>query len=56
MTQVEFTLEPVSQGTRLTVSESGFDRIPAERRNEVLRMNEGGWTVQCENIRKHLDG
>lgn len=55
MTQVEFHLEPVSQGTRLTVSESGFDLIPAARRNEAYRMNEGGWAVQCENIRKHLE-
>jgi uncharacterized protein YndB with AHSA1/START domain len=55
MTQVEFKLEPVSQGTRLTVSESGFDLIPAARRKEAYRMNEGGWAVQCENIRKHLD-
>jgi len=55
MTQVEFKLEPVSQGTRLTVSESGFDLIPAARRNEAFRMNEGGWAVQCENLRKHVD-
>ena len=55
MTQVEFKLEQVAQGTRLTVSESGFDLIPAARRNEAFRMNDGGWTVQCENIRKHLD-
>ena len=55
MTQVEFKLEPVSQGTRLTVSESGFELIPAARRNEAFRMNEGGWAVQCENLRKHVD-
>jgi uncharacterized protein YndB with AHSA1/START domain len=55
MTQVEFKLEPVAQGTRLSVSESGFDLIPAKRRNEAFRMNEGGWAVQCENIRKHVD-
>lgn len=55
MTQVEFKLEPVSQGTRLTVSESGFDLIPAARRNEAYRMNEGGWAVQCDNLRKHLE-
>ena len=54
-TLVEFKLEAVSQGTRLTVIESGFDQIPAERRNEAFRMNEGGWTVQMENIRKHVD-
>jgi len=54
-TLVEFKLEPVSQGTRLSVSESGFDQLPAERRSEAFRMNDGGWTTQCENIRKHVD-
>ena len=54
-TLVEFRLEPVSQGTRLTVIESGFDQLPPGRRDEAFRMNEGGWTVQTENIRKHVD-
>jgi len=31
-TLVEFTLEDVPEGTRLTIVESGFDRIPGERR------------------------
>lgn len=55
-TLVEFRLEPHGQGTRLTVTESGFDRIPAHRREEAFRMNEGGWTAQMENIRRHVDG
>jgi uncharacterized protein YndB with AHSA1/START domain len=54
-TLVEFRLEPVSQGTRLTLSESGFDKLPPERRDEAFRMNDGGWTIQTENIRKHVD-
>src|SRR5690606_40548778 len=31
-TLVEFTLEPTATGTRLVVVESGFDAIPADRR------------------------
>ena len=54
-TLVEFRLEPAGEGTRLSVTESGFDQLPAGRRMEAFRMNEGGWTVQCENIRKHVD-
>ena len=54
-TLVEFTLDDAPEGTRLTVVESGFDRIPAGRRAEAYRMNDGGWTVQCENIRKYVD-
>ena len=30
--------------------ESGFDKIPAGRRAEAFRMNEGGWTEQMQNI------
>jgi uncharacterized protein YndB with AHSA1/START domain len=55
-TLVEFRLEEVPEGTRLTVVESGFDGIPAGRRDEAFRMNEGGWAEQVENIRKHVAG
>jgi uncharacterized protein YndB with AHSA1/START domain len=55
-TLVEFRLEEVAEGTRLTVVESGFDRIPAERRAEAFRMNSGGWAQQMENIRRHVGG
>lgn len=54
-TLVEFRLEPTAGGgTRLTLTESGFDRIPPQRRTEAFRMNEGGWEEQMENIRAHL--
>lgn len=53
-TLVEFRLEDSDGGTRLTVVESGFDRIPAERRAEAFRMNEGGWTAQLTNIERHV--
>jgi uncharacterized protein YndB with AHSA1/START domain len=49
-TLVEFRLEPIPGGTRLTVTESGFDKIPPERRAEAFRMNDGGWTEQMKNI------
>jgi hypothetical protein len=54
-TLVEFELEPTATGTLLTVSESGFDAIPASRRDEAFRMNEGGWTAQLTNIEKHVN-
>lgn len=53
-TLVEFRLEEVTNGTMLTVTESGFDRIPADRRDEAFRMNDSGWTEQMENIRRHV--
>src|SRR6266540_3420502 len=54
-TLVELTLEPVAEGTRLTIVESGFDRVPAHRRTRALRMNEGGWAAQADNLRKYVD-
>jgi uncharacterized protein YndB with AHSA1/START domain len=54
MTLVEFRLEEVPGGTKLTVVESGFDRIPAARRAEAFRMNEQGWTGQIKNIERYV--
>ena len=53
-TLVEFHLEPIPAGTRLTVTESGFERIPESRRDEAYRMNEGGWSAQMTNISVYL--
>src|SRR5262245_30032263 len=55
MTLVEFTLAPAEgSGTLLTIVESGFDQLPAARRDEAFRMNEGGWTEQAQNIARHV--
>lgn len=54
-TLVEFTLEETAAGTRVRVVESGFDKIPAHRRDEAFRMNEGGWTAQVQNIKNHVE-
>ena len=51
---VEFRLEEVAGGSRLTVTESGFDRIPAARRAEAFRMNDEGWAVQIKNIERYV--
>ena len=54
-TLVEFTLEETKTGTRLTVVESGFSKIPAYRRDEAFRMNTAGWSTQVENIRRYVE-
>jgi uncharacterized protein YndB with AHSA1/START domain len=54
-TLVEFRLEPVAEGTLLSIVESGFDRVPAHRRVRAFRMNEGGWAAQAENVRKYVE-
>jgi len=53
-TLVEFQLAEAPGGTQLTVTESGFDKIPAHRREEAFRMNSGGWEAQMKNIEKHV--
>lgn len=53
-TLVEFRLEEAEGGTRLTIVESGFDKIPAARREVAVRMNAEGWQAQLENIRNHV--
>jgi len=55
-TLVEFLLEAVAEGTQLTIVESGFDRVPAHRRERAFRMNEGGWATQAENLKKYVEG
>jgi uncharacterized protein YndB with AHSA1/START domain len=52
-TLVTFTLKDADQGTLLTVVESGFDKVPPERRLEAFRMNSGGWEAQLRNIQRH---
>ncbi|MBV8551348.1 MAG: SRPBCC family protein [Acidobacteriaceae bacterium] len=53
-TTVEFRLEKTASGTLLLLTESGFDKIPSDRRFEAFRMNEGGWSEQMKNIEKHV--
>ena len=53
-TLVEFRLDETADGTVLTISESGFDRIPLARRAEAFRMNDGGWTEQARRIERYV--
>jgi len=36
------------------VTESGFDKLPANRRLEAFRKNDEGWIEQLENIANHV--
>jgi uncharacterized protein YndB with AHSA1/START domain len=54
-TLVEFRLEPVAEGTLLTIVESGFARVPASRRERAFRMNETGWAGQAKNIEAYVE-
>lgn len=54
MTLVVFALEPVADGTRLTITESGFDAIPLGRRVDAFEANDEGWSAQLGLIEKYL--
>ncbi|HEX2873451.1 MAG TPA: SRPBCC family protein [Polyangiaceae bacterium] len=53
-TLVTFELEEVAGGTRLTITESGFDALPLERRAKAFADNEGGWEAQLGLVAKYL--
>ncbi len=53
-TLVEFRLEETPGGTAVTITESGFDRLPASRRVEAFRMNDGGWTAQSRKLASYV--
>ena len=53
-TLVEFRLQATAGGTLLTVTESGFEKIPSERRAEALLRNDGGWKQQMKNIEAYV--
>src|ERR1022692_3385044 len=53
-TLVEFRLDKTTSGTLLLLTESGFDKIPSQRKLEAWRMNDGGWTEQMKNIESHV--
>ena len=52
---MEFRLEEVKDGTALTITETGFDRIPAARRAEAFRMNDNGWAGQAKQIAAYVE-
>lgn len=55
-TLVEFRLEPISNGTRLIVRESGFDKLPDDaRRLDAFRSNTEGWNEQAKNLLAYVE-
>ncbi len=53
-TLVVFALEEVADGVMLTLTESGFDQIPLERRAKTFASNEQGWSMQMTLIEAYL--
>jgi uncharacterized protein YndB with AHSA1/START domain len=53
-TLVEFRLEETGGGTAITITESGFDRLPSSRRAEAFRMNDAGWVGQAKKLASYV--
>jgi uncharacterized protein YndB with AHSA1/START domain len=55
-TLVEYTLEETPDGTRVTVTESGFSLLPAAVREQIARGNTEGWIMKTDALREYLTG
>ena len=55
MTLITFELDQKGDNVLLTITESGFDKIPLHRRVQAFKANDGGWQKQTEMIRKYLE-
>jgi uncharacterized protein YndB with AHSA1/START domain len=53
-TLVEFILADTDDGVLLRIVESGFDKIPVDRRVSAFEQNSQGWAKQTELVRKYL--
>jgi uncharacterized protein YndB with AHSA1/START domain len=53
-TLVQFRLDDEKDGTRVTVVESGFDRIALARRETVYKENTGGWEFQLGALDRYV--
>ena len=54
-TYVEFTLEPVDTGTRLTVVESGFAQLPEDDYRKAFSSNTEGWASELGELVDYLN-
>jgi uncharacterized protein YndB with AHSA1/START domain len=54
-TYVEFTLEPLGQGTRLTVVETGFAQLPDDVHRSEYDAHVEGWGRELGELVDHLD-
>ena len=54
-TYVEFTLEPVGPGTRLTVAETGFAQLSEDAHRTAFGGNTRGWASELGELAEYLD-
>ncbi|MEV8441999.1 SRPBCC domain-containing protein [Actinosynnema sp. NPDC051121] len=55
-TYVEFRLEPVGTGTRLTVEETGFAQLPEDAYGKAYDAHREGWGSELGELVDHVHG
>ena len=55
-TLVMMELTETSSGTRLTVTESGFSKLPQSLQKPEFHKNESGWDYELNDLRGYLTG
>jgi len=56
MTLVVFDLEAVASGTRVTVTETGFEALPEGLRQKRFADNTGGWEAMIVSLATFVQG
>lgn len=54
LTLVEFILDEIPEGTRLTLIEAGFASLPTEMYERAFRENTGGWEEVIDKLVAYL--
>ena len=54
-TLVEFHIEELEDGTKVTVKESGFASLPAEVAEECFNQNSGGWEYMINRLESAMN-
>ena len=54
-TTVVFELEEIPGGTRVKVTESGFEHISLARRAKAIEGNTRGWELQMQNLHNYAE-
>jgi uncharacterized protein YndB with AHSA1/START domain len=54
-TLVEFHIEDLGEGAKVTVKESGFASLPAEVAEKSFKQNSGGWEFMMNRLEKVMN-
>jgi uncharacterized protein YndB with AHSA1/START domain len=55
MTMVRFELEDHPNGTKITLTESGFERVPESRREWCFGQNTQGWSDELKKLFAYVE-